>query len=284
MIRAALMFKILPHNRNIQLYNALEKGMKKHGDKLIYYDTTETNCSPKENIRFVIGIKDNKQRVDGIHRFVFDKGYDRKNIHNHPYSEWLHWSIRYMPDWPETRLLFNAPHDRIHTLKMKLLPRKNTGTVITVATSSQKYCDCHNLGNATKYATNIIRQIKEKTNKKIWYRPKPSFGNAVPIKGTLYDRTKGSKAMRKLFNKTYVLITDGSHIGARSVINGVPAITLDGGMGHSVTGHSLNNLEDPYWPSEKKRENWFADIGYSHYSIPEMTQGLAWEVMKQKLQ
>ena len=283
MISAAIMFKALPHKRNEQLRKALEKGMKKHGDKLTYYDTTEPNCSPIENIRFVIGIKNNKQCTDGIHRFVFDKGYDRKNIHSHSYSEWLHWSIRYMPDWPETRLLFNAPHDRIHTLRMKLLPLKKNGTVITVATSSQKYCDCHNLGNATEYATDIIRQIKEKSNRKIWYRPKPSFSSAVPINGTHYNRTKGSKAMKTLFNKTRILITDGSHIGARSVINGVPAITLDGGIGHSVTGHSLDNLEDPYWPDEKKRKNWFADIGYSHYSIPEIESGLAWEIMKQKL-
>ena len=266
--------------RNKQLYYALKKGIKKHGDKLIYYATPESNCSPKEDIRFIIGNLDKKQCVDGIHRFVFDKGYDRKNITG---SKWLHWSIRYMPDWPETRLLINAPHDRIKTIRMKLLPRKKSGTIITVATSSQKYCNHHHLGNATEYATDIIRQIKEKSNRKIWYRPKPSFTDATPINGTHYNRTKGSRAMKTLFNKTRILITDGSHIGARSVINGVPAITLDGGIGHSVTGHSLDNLEDPYWPDEKKRKNWFADIGYSHYSIPEIESGLAWEIMKQKL-
>lgn len=265
--------------RNIQLYEAFKKGVERHGDKLIYYGVPEIECSPKEHIRIIIGTMDKKQCVDGIHRFVLDKGYDRYHI---GIGEWLHWSIRYMPDWPETRLMFNAPHDRTNTLRMRLQPRKKRGTVITVATSSQKYCNHHNLGNATEYAKSIIQQIK--SNRKIWYRPKPSFSAAVPIKGTHYDRTKGTKAMKILFNETHVLITDGSHIGARSVINGVPAITLDGGIGHAVTGHTLNDLENPYWPKEKKRINWFADMGYSHYTIPEITQGLAWEIMKQKLQ
>lgn len=267
--------------RNRRLCEALKEGLKKHGDTLIHYNSPEVQCSPKEDVRLIIGNLDTKQCIDGIHRFVFDKGYDRgrKNI-----DEWIHWSIRYMPDWPETRLMFNAPQDRTNTLRMELRPRKKEGTVITVATSSQKYYTHHHLGNATEYSANIIAEVKKITKRKIWYRPKPSWHGAVPIKGTYFHRARGPDAMKALFNKTFLLITDGSHIGSRSIIEGVPAISLEGGMAYSVTGHSLDNLEDPYWPNEQKRKNWFADIGYSQYTIPEIESGLAWEIMKQKLQ
>ena len=265
--------------RNERLCNAIKQGITKHGDRVIHYNSREVKCFPKEDIRLIIGTLDIKQCNDGIHRFVFDKGYDRRKINA---TEWKHWSIRYMSDWPETRLMFNAPHDRIHTLGTKLHIKRKNQAVITVATSSQKYCDHHNLGNALEYTKSIIQQIKKISNREIWYRPKPSFRGATPIKGTHYNKGKGSS--KAMLNKTHVLITDGSHIGAKAVINGIPAITLDGGMGHSVTGHTLDNLEKPYWPDEKKRKNWFADIGYSHFSISEIEKGLAWEVMKQKLQ
>lgn len=267
--------------RNKFLEKALSAGLKRHGDKIIPYGTRELKCSPVEDVRIIVGIVDTEQCVDGVRRFVFDKGYDRKNMGP---RQWLHWSIRYMPEWPETRLMFNAPHDRMGTLRMSLHARRPPGSRIVVATSSQKYCYHHNLGNANEYAENIVKELKKKTKLEIWYRPKPTYKGAVPIKGTHFDQDKGSKALKRIFDNAHLLITDGSHIGSRAVIGGIPAITLDGGMAYSVTGHTLDNIEDPYWPDEKKRLNWFADIGYSHYTIPEITEGLAWEVMKRKLQ
>jgi hypothetical protein len=266
--------------RNSQLHNALVDGLRHHGDKIISYNTKEINCSPMEDVRIIIGNRDKKQCVDGIHRFVLDKGYDRRSLEKHT---WLHWSIRYMPEWPETRLMFNAPHDRMDTMSMRLHARRPPGKTIVVATSSQNYCHHHDLGNANEYAEDIVTQLKKNTTREIWYRPKPTYKEAIPIKGTRFNQGKGLKALKKIFESAHLLITDGSHIGSRAVIEGIPSITLDGGLAYSVTQHTLHNLEDPYWPSEKRRLDWFADIGYSHYTIPEITRGLAWEVMKQKL-
>jgi hypothetical protein len=139
------------------------------------------------------------------------------------------------------------------------------------------------LGNANEYAKNIVNTIKNKTVYRIWYRPKPSFKEASPIEGTYYDRERGRHALNLLLENTHLIITDGSYISSQAVINGVPAIVLNGGIAYSVTGHTLDNIEDPYWPSKRKRLNWYADIGYSHYTIPEIASGLAWEVMKQKI-
>lgn len=281
-MRAALCLVTKNSLRNTRLHKALKAGLRVHGDELIYYPQPEINCmpAPTENVRFIVGNRDTKQIDDGIHRFVFDKGYDRKHISE---SEWLHWSIRHMPSWPESRLLVDAPHDRIDTLSVELEERKTTGDIITVALSSQKYCTQHHLGDARKYAENLIAEIKKITNRPIVYRPKPSYHDAGPIKGTKFNHSKGSSVMRRIMNSSHVLITEGSHISSRAVIAGVPAISLDGGMAYSVTGKTLDNLEEPYWPDEKKRKNWFADIGYSHYTIPEIASGLAWEVMKQRI-
>ncbi len=275
--------------RNKLLIRAFEQGLLKHGDKIIVYAERESRCKPKpkENIRINLGVIDTKQCEDGVQRFVLDKGYDRRKLES---GDWIYWSIKYMEDWPETRLLCNAPHDRINTLKQLLATSRkpqNKNHVITLALSSQKYCIHHDLGDAHKYAKGIIEQLK--TSRIVLYRPKPTFAEARPIVGTLFDKRKGRKnkkggGLPATLNKTHVLITHGSSVAANAVIAGVPAITLGGGIAYGVTSHTLDNLENPYWPSERERYNWFADIGYSHYKLEEIESGLAWEVMKLKLQ
>jgi hypothetical protein len=274
--------------RNRHLGKALEEGLHKHGDELIFYNSQEQKCNPTEDVRIIHGVTDTKQKqsMDGIHRFVFDKGYNRTTIRGA--NEWVYWSIRYMPSWPETRLLINAPHDRLRTIRKTIpKPRKSIyqNTKITLALSSQKYCDHHRLGNATKYAKSIISKMK--TKRHIIYRPKPSFAGAVRIKGARFDygmmRGK-SIGLRRTLDRTHVLVTHGSGVALNAIIAGIPAITLGGGIAYGVSGHSLKNLEDPFWPDAKHRLNWLADVGYSHFTLDEMRSGLAWEVMKISLQ
>jgi hypothetical protein len=69
----AACFRVEKLPRNKRLLDALKTGVEIHGDKIVHYNSPEKKCSPTEDVRIIIGNRDKKQCVDGIHRFVFDK-------------------------------------------------------------------------------------------------------------------------------------------------------------------------------------------------------------------
>jgi hypothetical protein len=271
--------------RNKLLVESIKIGVTKHGDKITHHPNHEIFCRPTEDIRINIGVLDVKEGSDKVSRFLFDKGYDRGTIKNSTIREPAQWSVKYMLDWPETRLICNAPHDRLYTMPTPINPYRfwSSGEAIVFASSSQKYANHHNLGNSTTYAKKVINILQKNTDRPIWYRPKQTFREAVPIAGSFFHTKRSINGMLEALSNAHLLITDGSTIAAYAVLYGVPAITLAGGIAYGVTGHDLDNLEDPFWPTDEQRKNWVADIGYSQYTREEIESGLTWDVMKQRL-
>ena len=71
------------------------------------------------------------------------------------------------------------------------------------------------------------------------------------------------------------VVTFNSNCAVDAVIAGVPAISMDvGSMAFSVTGHSLEDIENPPKP---EREQWAWDLAHCQWLPAEMRQGLAWK-------
>ena len=45
-------------------------------------------------------------------------------------------------------------------------------------------------GDPTEYAKYLVSEIRKYSKRQIWYRPKPSWRDAMPIEGTYFSRHK----------------------------------------------------------------------------------------------
>lgn len=157
---------------------------------------------------------------------------------------------------------------------------------IIYAGSSQKYSDFHGLGPAQEYAETICRRIgKQKTGRPIIYRPKPSWTEAVEIKGTLFSRPP--QMLAPLLVGAYALVTHGSHAGIDAIVAGVPAIILGPGAARPVAAGTdvLALATQPLaFPSDEERFKWLAAIGWWQWTLEEMKSGQTWRFLREEME
>lgn len=154
---------------------------------------------------------------------------------------------------------------------------------IIYAGSSQKYCDFHGLGDAQEYAEAICRKIiKQKTGRPVIYRPKPSWMDGVPIKGTLFSRPP--QMLGPLLNGAYALVTHGSHAGIDAIVAGVPAIILGPGAARPVAATEIDQIKSLPFPSNEVRFRWLAALGHWQWTHEEMKSGATWRFLREEME
>jgi hypothetical protein len=118
--------------------------------------------------------------------------------------------------------------------------------------STQKYCDFHGLGEANDYAEGVFEATRKVSHKFfLVYRPKPSWAGAREIAGTRFS--DGTGTLLKLLRNAHCLITHGSAAAVEAVVSGVPAITLGPCVARPVASHSIDELLNPFFPSDTAR-------------------------------
>ena len=280
-------FYVAQKDRNWGLAEAVAESAAVHGD--------EVEIIPQRMFQGVrgdadggacLGVKRAGKRLLGAHLqagrhfMFFDKSYmDRANYVRVSLDAWQ----------PTAYFRRQSPPDRFERFGLKVEPRKSTNADMEVifAGSSQKYCNFHDLGDATEYAERVIRKIKKKTSRPVVYRPKPSWAvhhpdECRPIDGTRFS-VPGTPIREELAN-CHLLVTHGSNAAVDALLAGVPVMVLGSNIFSSMSmGEDYRMIEAPYFPADDERLQFFHDLAYCQWTLDEFRSGEAWADLRRTL-
>lgn len=191
------------------------------------------------------GRKKSRSDVSGYHKAVFDArhatGYFRRG----------------------------RPHDRMAGAP-EIVPWNGGGTHIIVAGLSAKAAMASDRG-VMEWEHETIAKLRQITRRPIVYRPKPSWKAARPVDGTIFSPR--SQLIGEVLQSAHALVTLHSNAALDALAAGVP-IYAEEGVGSVMSMRSLDQIEHPPYP--EGREQLFADVGYCHWSVPEIANGTMW--------
>lgn len=122
-----------------------------------------------------------------------------------------------------------------------------------------------------------IQQIRQHTDRPIYYRPKPSWKEAQPIDGTVF--APAPAPLDELLSQCYAVVTHHSNVACDGLLAGVPCLVWDGVA--TVLGHQeFRDIERPRLPSQERRQQWLQDVAYCQWTLEEMREGRVWRHLK----
>lgn len=213
---------------------------------------------------------------NGKHFIYIDKGYFRSRQKNTEVMDYYRFSV---DAFQPLRYLQRIPHpsDRWDQLPLRVAePKLNFGDgTIVFCGSSQKYCDLKGLGDATEYAKNIIYKLRsiDRYGRKIVYRPKPSWKDAVEIHGTQYSAD--TRHLSTELKKADVVVTNGSNACFEAALAGVPSIVLGDGITLSLGSNKLKTVNHLQPLVRSDVEQLCFDIAYQQWTPGEVASGEA---------
>lgn len=162
------------------------------------------------------------------------------------------------------------PTDRARRLALRVEPWRTSGREVVVAGMSAKASAAEGMA-AEQWERKTIARLRRLTPRPIIYRPKPSWHEARPIEGAIFDR---KTPLPEVFRTAHAIVTHHSNVGVDALLAGVPVISLDGAA--SVLGSGrLEDIEEP--PRPDGRDQWVADLAYCQWTLDEMRSGLCWQ-------
>ncbi len=216
----------------------------------------------------------------GVHYVYFDKGYINRGWDA---SEDREAYYRFSLDSFQPLPYFQAiprPPDRWEKLNVKLHPRRENGEYIIYAGCSEKFARWYHF-EPTEHATRVIHEIKALTSRPIIYRPKPSYGRAVPIPGSVYS--KGRCKIEEELENAYALVTFSSNAALDAILYGVPAVVLGPGIARPVSNTDLSMINHLSFPTDQERFQWCCDLAYCQWQLKEIRDGTLWQELKNSL-
>lgn len=263
--------------RETELSYGFAEGLQKHG-----HDLTRVTCDdPLDcyDLVCIIGVKSMNRMAEaeklGVPYLYFDKGYSRKagywrvSINSHQPTRYFN-----------TR---NYPDDRRKKFgwRVKDWKKRIDGNDVLFAGSSEKFHVFSGLSHPTDYAIEIITQIRQFTKRRIIYRPKPSWKNATPIKGTAFSREKG---IGIVLDRCGVLVTHTSSACFEALLAGIPTIVLGNAITRDVSSTTICDINDPLRVSKEKREQLLNNLAYCQFTPVELKSGDAWDILRHEVE
>lgn len=264
-------------DREQDLAHAFCLGAREHGHEAITMPLGAVPNPQPCDLACMVGVKSKRlweayaDQQPGAHRLMLDKGYSR---HRGSKRTWEYWRVSLDAQHPtETTLMRNAmPHDRFERLEIELSPWRSIGANVIIAGSSAKYHEFHNLPDPTTWAASVIKSLRKRNSRPIIYRPKPSWRDAVPIKGSIFSPP--ADQLGQLLSDAHVLITHGSNACFDAIVLGVPVIVLGNAVARPVSSISLDDIMAPKRALD--RVQWMANLAYHQFTEAEFENGLAW--------
>ena len=273
--------------RETHLSNALEVGIKKHGDTLEVIDKGGDITLDCDVVAFC-GVKSREiyqaYTRASIRVVYFDKGYSRHS-RTDDVRGWEYWrwavnshqpTCKFRPDYPSDRLALLAAAG--HGWEFK--PWRKKGNHVVIAGSSQKYHDFYQLKPPADYYQKLSKYLNGYTDRQIVYRPKPSFKDAAPILGAGYSM---KESISTALEGAHCLVTHGSNACFEAMLAGVPSIIIGEAVAKPISSVSIKEIESPRLASDEERSAWLRWLSYQQFTENEMKSGLAWEVIRDQL-
>lgn len=264
---------------------AIIAGAALHGDEIIIKSTEEYR-GPELDGGIIMGVVKREilwdHQKNGKILAYYDKGYVRNRAP---------WNGRSLPAW--WRLCWNDVHPTHYLMSQSrppdrfkewgVTPGKIKGSFsgdVLILGSSAKFHHTMHLDHPTKWATDLVAEIKAVTNREIVLRPKPSWADAEPVPGARFDHGVKS-SIHDALEKAFVSVTYGSIACVDSIIAGVPCVVLGNGVARPICSAWVPSIPFPKWPDLAEREQWLANLAYCNFKPEEIANGVAWKILKE---
>ncbi|BCH33144.1 hypothetical protein MesoLjLc_50740 [Mesorhizobium sp. L-8-10] len=266
------------------LADAFARGVIEHGDEAVVRNLTgEPQVADDCEVAVMVGVK-SKELFQanwnaGVHTVMLDKGYVRHGGPG-PVHVWEYWRVAVDAHHP-TRYLMKTqrPSDRFDMLRLEPKPWRSAGEHVVIAGSSAKYHDFYGIADPTTYVRRLIKRLNQATGgRPIVYRPKPSWKEAIPVKGALFS--KGKESLLDVLDGAHVLVTHGSNACFEAVLAGIPCVILGDAVAKPISKTEIAEIEHPLMVDESSRRQWLWNLAYQQWKLNEFASGEAWNVIR----
>jgi hypothetical protein len=192
--------------------------------------------------------KDPGKRLDGFHKVVV--------------NGWC----------PTATMRRGCPSDRYVALDLPPPQRPHGEKKVVVAGMSAKSAADHNLLPEV-WETETIARIARQTERKVVYRPKPSWVEAKPLERAEFSHGESIEAV---LASAHALVTHHSNAAVDAIAAGVP-VYCKTGVGSLLSTVSLDDIENPCMPTAAERQQLLYDVAYLQWNVDEMRNGSCWD-------
>lgn len=265
-------------SREWHLAHAVLEGARKHG-----HIVTATSLGEEYNIggydvACFVGVKSRelfrRHHDQGCHVLYFDKGYTRHKRKG-AVGGWEYWRVALDAHHPTARLNQDVPADRWDALGLDPAPWRLAGDHILFAGSSAKYHEFYGLKDPTGYVRKVAAGIRENSPRPIWYRPKPSWRDAVPVPDTRYSQLP--ETIADALEHCWALVTHGSNACFEAMLAGIPSIVLGDAVARPISSTDVAEIENPRLASDDDRLRLLRNLAYWQWTLEEWESGAAWD-------
>lgn len=268
---------------------AFAQGVRKRGDVCEVRIVEEGQRPDGFDAVAMVGVKSKSLYYHymglGVPVIYVDKGYSRQVSPSAPVRIWEYWRFSVGGHNPTKMLMSRRyPGDRAEEQGFKFNGWNDTNenSRVVFAGSSSKYHSFHELKDPTTYASRMIRKIRKTTSRPVVYRPKPSWKDAVPIEGTTYSYPK--EGIEGALKDAFCLVTHGSNACFESVLSGVPCVILGDAVAKPISSVDISRISGGLFKADDATVNqWLSNLAYYQWTMPEMSQGHAWDFIKPKI-
>lgn len=258
------------------LREAFERGVHGFGDDL---EGRELGGELADcDVAVMIGVKSREifqaHWKRGTHTVLLDKGYHRASYSGGARG-WVYWRVAVDAHQCTHYLPLNKPDDRAIKLGWTVPRWRKNGRQILFAGGSQKYHDFVDAGNATEFAQKTVKRLEKYTDRRIVYRPKPSWDGATAVEGAEFQGEH--VALSDALNNAWAMVTHGSSACVESILSGVPVIVLGQAVAKPISSTDLSEIESPRLATVDERWQWLSDLAYNQYKLNEFESGEAWQ-------
>lgn len=269
--------------RSIEFGKMLARGARFHYDivELVSQETPDTGFDGA----IKLGLSRAASRVRDIYleagkHFIFcDKGYTKAGYWRASVDAWQ--PLAYFQR-------FKRPADRWRATGPRLKRRRKVdvdNAAVVLAGSCQNYSNFCKLGDVNDYNLVLLQKLREHTDRTIIYRPNPSWylkhhDEFRPVHEEVKDvrLSEPAEPFMSLLENCQLLVANGSSVSVSALAFGVPTMVLLGGVAKNLAlkDDDFDKIEDPYWPKDTIREQFFSDLAYCQWTSEELMSGEAW--------
>lgn len=270
------------------LADAFLAGAKYHGDDgRVIPLSSDKSAIPECEVAVMVGVKSRELYQSywnaGTHVVYLDKGYSRHGAEG-PIPIWEYWRVS-VDDHHPTAYLMNVkrPPDRWKRLGLKVYPWRDRESArhIVFAGSSAKYHAFYGLKDPTAYAKQVIKALAP-LGREIIYRPKPSWKEAVEIKGSTFNKAKEA-SIYDVLEGAYCLVTHGSNAVFEAMLMGIPSVVLGNAVARPISSTTLEEARKPRCASDELRYQLLYNLAYMQWTMEEFASGEAWATIRPRL-